>query len=75
MLAIVPQLGADISPRAIAEHARRKMPRFARPRYVAFIDALPKTASEKVRKADLKTGGRDRTHDRSARSGSRRLSG
>ena len=57
MLAIVLQPGALVSPAQVAAHARRKVPRFAQPRYVEFMDALPKTASEKVRKAELKAAG------------------
>ena len=54
MLAIVLQPGAQVSAAEIAEHASRKMPRFAQPRYVEFMSSLPKTASEKVRKTELK---------------------
>lgn len=57
MLAIVRFPGASLSSNDIAQHAQRKMPRFAQPRYVEFVNALPKTASEKVRKADLKLRG------------------
>ncbi|SFU70274.1 crotonobetaine/carnitine-CoA ligase [Pseudoduganella namucuonensis] len=48
---------AELSAQEIAEHAGRKMPRFAQPRYVEFMSGLPKTASEKVRKAELKLVG------------------
>lgn len=54
MLAVVLQPGSQISAPRIAEHASRKMPRFAQPRYVEFMGSLPKTASQKVRKAELK---------------------
>lgn len=57
MLAIVVQSGTEITAVQIIEHARRKMPRFAQPRYLEFIDALPKTASEKVKKAELRQAG------------------
>jgi crotonobetaine/carnitine-CoA ligase len=33
------------------------MPRFAQPRYVEFMATLPKTGTEKVRKADLRSVG------------------
>ncbi|MDB5716021.1 MAG: hypothetical protein JWO15_3418 [Sphingomonadales bacterium] len=57
MLAIVLQVDASISPGDIVQHARRKIPRFAQPRYVEFMSALPKTASEKVRKTELRGAG------------------
>ena len=57
MLAVVLQAGADVSAQEIAEHARRKMPKFAQPRYMEFMSGLPKTASEKVRKTELKLAG------------------
>ena len=54
MLAVVVQPGIDVPPHAIAEHAVQKIPRFAQPRYVEFMSALPKTASAKVRKTELR---------------------
>jgi crotonobetaine/carnitine-CoA ligase len=44
-----------------------KIPAFAVPRFLRFVDALPKTPSEKVRKAALREAGiTPETHDRSA---------
>lgn len=57
MLAVVRQDGAEITPNQVMEHARRKMPRFAQPRYLAFLTSLPKTGSEKVRKVELRQAG------------------
>lgn len=57
MLAIVPQPGAGLSAREVAEHAIKRIPRFAQPRYVEFMNSLPKTASEKIRKAELRLAG------------------
>lgn len=54
MLAVVLRPGAEVPAGAIAGHASRRMPRFAQPRYVEFMGSLPKTASEKVRKTELK---------------------
>jgi len=56
MLAIVPALNERLSPTMVVEHAQQ-VPRFARPRYVEFMTDLPKTASEKVKKAELKSRG------------------
>ena len=57
MLAIVPEPGANLQPDLIVAHARAHMPRFAQPRYVEFMATLPKTGTEKVRKADLRSAG------------------
>ncbi|GGO20656.1 ATP-dependent acyl-CoA ligase [Microbispora rosea subsp. aerata] len=44
-----------------------KIPAFAVPRFIRFVDALPKTPSEKVRKAALREEGvTPATHDRTA---------
>src|SRR5206468_10032746 len=39
------------------EFCQGKIPAFAVPRFIRFIDALPKTPSEKVRKAALREDG------------------
>ena len=57
MCALVPSAGAAIDPAALASHAAARMPRFAQPRYVEFMTALPKTDTEKVKKADLRARG------------------
>ncbi len=57
MLAIVLQDGSAVSALEIAAHAKQKIPRFAQPRYVEFMGSLPKTATEKVLKAELKQAG------------------
>ena len=57
MLALVQKNDAAIDPRAVAAHAMAKIPRFARPRYLAFHTSLPKTVTAKVRKDLLKTLG------------------
>jgi crotonobetaine/carnitine-CoA ligase len=44
-----------------------KIPSFAIPRFVRYVDALPKTPSEKVRKAELRADGVTAdTHDRTS---------
>ena len=49
------------------DFCRGKIPAFAVPRFVRFVDAPPKTPSEKVRKAVLRDSGITAdTHDRSA---------
>jgi crotonobetaine/carnitine-CoA ligase len=57
MLAIVPREDARITASEVLDHARRKMPRYAQPRFLSFRDSLPKTGSEKVRKVELRQAG------------------
>jgi crotonobetaine/carnitine-CoA ligase len=57
MLAVVPAPGASPTPQDVAAHAERTLPRFARPRYVSLVDALPKTATGKVQRAVLRKRG------------------
>lgn len=57
MLAIVRSEDAPPGAPELLAHARRTLPRFAQPRYVTFLDALPKTSTEKVRKVELRRAG------------------
>lgn len=57
MLAVTTTPGARLDPRQFADHAVATMPRFARPRFLEVVDALPKTGTEKVRKVELKARG------------------
>ncbi len=50
--------------RALWAHCEESMPAFAVPRFVRFVDELPKTASGKVRKVELRAEGVNRAHDR-----------
>jgi crotonobetaine/carnitine-CoA ligase len=64
MLAIVPA-DAALAVGDVVAHADAVLPRFARPRYVELLDALPKTPTERVQKAVLRERGvRDSTWDR-----------
>lgn len=51
---IVLRQGATLTPEALIEHAVRRLPKFAVPRYVEFVGALPKTETNKVRKNVLR---------------------
>ena len=55
MLAVVLDSGVSLDATAIADHADAALPRFARPRYIEVIEALPKTPTQKVRKQVLRT--------------------
>ncbi|HEY6592658.1 MAG TPA: AMP-binding protein [Asanoa sp.] len=55
----------DVTPDEIWAWCDGRIPSFAIPRFLRFLDALPKTPSEKVRKAALRADGiTDDTHDR-----------
>lgn len=64
MLAVVPQPGAALTEAQVLEHADRELPRFARPRYVALVDALPRTSTGKVQRAALRRAGSAGAWDR-----------
>jgi crotonobetaine/carnitine-CoA ligase len=57
MLAVVPCIGSDLTPQAVAACAEEVVPRFARPRYIEFLSELPKTATGKVQRAQLRQRG------------------
>ncbi len=57
MAFVVLQPGAAVSPAAIADHCAGELPDFMVPRYIEFVDALPLTATEKVRKTELRARG------------------
>jgi crotonobetaine/carnitine-CoA ligase len=57
MLAVVPMPGCDLTPTAVADYARKVLPRFAQPRFIELVAELPKTATGKVQRAQLRTQG------------------
>jgi crotonobetaine/carnitine-CoA ligase len=67
VMAIVVTDGATVTAAELWSFCEGKIPAFAIPRFVRFVDALPKTPSEKVRKAVLRDDGVTHdTHDRSS---------
>ncbi len=65
MLAVVPEDGASLRPDAIAAHAAKELPRYAQPRFIDIVEALPKTPTAKIQKASLRRAGvRPGTWDR-----------
>ena len=56
MIAVVPS-GEKVDARAIFEFSIETIPRFAVPRYLRVVDALPKTPSQRVRKFLLREEG------------------
>lgn len=54
MAFVVPAKGAAVSKEDVLQYLDGKVARYKYPRHVEFIDALPMTASGKVKKVDLK---------------------
>jgi crotonobetaine/carnitine-CoA ligase len=63
---VVPVPGATLTAEALWIWCAARLPDFAVPRYLRFVEALPKTPSEKVRKIDLRTEGVTDAADRLA---------
>ncbi len=62
---LVPEPGETLTADDLWEFADRRLPYFCVPRYLRFVESLPKTPSEKVRKTELRQVGVDAsTHDR-----------
>ncbi|TNF67547.1 MAG: ATP-dependent acyl-CoA ligase [Gammaproteobacteria bacterium] len=65
VLALKP--GATLAPEDLLEFLRPRMAHFMVPRYLRFLDSLPKTPTEKIQKAELrKDGVNAETWDREA---------
>jgi crotonobetaine/carnitine-CoA ligase len=56
-VAIVTQPGATPTPESVLDFCTGKMAHYAIPRYVEFVDALPKTETHRIQYAALKTRG------------------
>jgi crotonobetaine/carnitine-CoA ligase len=64
---VVRRAGSELQPDDVIAHAQRELARFQVPRYVEFVDALPKTPTGKVAKHQLARDGRNpATWDREA---------
>lgn len=48
------QHGAELSPEDIIEHMTGRLAKYKIPKQITFLDELPRTASGKIRKADLR---------------------
>ena len=55
MVFIVCRSGCEVSEEELVRFANQNMAHFMVPRFVHFIETLPKTASEKIEKYKLKT--------------------
>ena len=68
-IVVVPAPGAQLNPATLVAQAQARLPRYAIPRYVEIVGALPKTETNKVRKNVLREtpftpGTWDRSKDR-----------
>jgi carnitine-CoA ligase len=52
-LFVIPSSGSA-RPEHIVEYARANLPRYMCPRYIRFVETLPRTATEKIRKDELR---------------------
>ncbi|MBI1182329.1 MAG: AMP-binding protein [Alphaproteobacteria bacterium] len=57
MTAVVRKPGAALEPAAILDRCQERLPWFAVPRYVRFVDALPRNTSERIEKYKLRDAG------------------
>src|SRR3546814_19717531 len=57
MAFVVLREGERVEPAALIAWCDQKLPAFMVPRYIEFVTALPQTATEKVRKKDLRERG------------------
>lgn len=71
MAVVVLAEGASLEAAEFWQHCEPRMPYFAVPRYVRFVDELPKTPSGKIQKAPLRAEGTEFAHDRVAARASR----
>ncbi len=58
MIVVAPKPGRSIAPSSLTEFLASRMAHFMVPRYVRYVDALPKTPTAKVQKAALRDAGR-----------------
>ena len=57
MVACVRRPGVDMTPEELLDYCTGKMPHFAVPRYVRFMDTLPRSHAQRVLKPELKEAG------------------
>ena len=64
MVCMVLTPGATLTPEEAWAWCDKRLPKFAAPRYLAFLNALPATPSGKIRKAALRELKPEQRHDR-----------
>jgi carnitine-CoA ligase len=63
---VVRRTGSTLTPEHLSEFLVDFLPRYSLPRFIEFIDELPRTATEKVRKETLRAMSNDKSWDREA---------
>jgi crotonobetaine/carnitine-CoA ligase len=63
MLAVVLLRGSPLTLANLTEAIQQRLPRFMGPRYIRFVDALPKTSTGKVQRARLRELGTAGAHE------------
>lgn len=53
-LAVVPRHGARLDADEVLDFCRKRLPRYMQPRYVEFLDELPRTSTAKIAKSRLR---------------------
>ena len=56
-VAVVLKKGQELTPEELLAFCEERMPYFAVPRYVEFVESLPKTPNEKIQKSRLREAG------------------
>lgn len=64
LLTIVPRLDVALEPTDVATYADSVLPRFAHPRFIAFVQELPKTSTGKIQRSLLRKNGTAGAWDR-----------
>jgi crotonobetaine/carnitine-CoA ligase len=68
LVVVTAEAGAAVDHASVVAHCEQLLPHYAVPRYVRVVGELPKTASDRVKKAELRHDGvTDDTYDREAR--------
>lgn len=57
LVAVVAKPGREIEARALAEHLVPRMPHYMVPRYIRIMQELPRTATNKVKKVEIREAG------------------
>jgi crotonobetaine/carnitine-CoA ligase len=57
MLAVVLQPRRQADPRELIDYCTARLPRYAIPRYIAFVDELPKNQNQRIQKFKLRQAG------------------
>jgi carnitine-CoA ligase len=65
-IAVVLKPGARLAPEELIEYCHGRMAYYAVPRFIEFIDELPKTGTQRIQYAALKAGGIGNAWDREA---------